>query len=452
MREALDQLLRKIADQSATIGVVGLGYVGLPVACEFARVGFRVVGVDVKEERVARINAAVSPIEGNEPGLADLLAEVIANGRFQASTRYGALTEADIVTINVDTPVDEDRTPHFEALRAACTDLGSVLKLGAMVIVESTVAPGTMCRQVRPWLEHASGREAGTGFYLGHCPERVMPGKLLHNLRSVGRVVGGQTAAVADVMVRLYRHVVHAELDPTDLLTAELVKTAENAYRDVNIAFANEVALICEAVGGNVWRVRDLVNRSPGRAMLLPGSGVGGHCIPKDPWLLASAFGARRDESLLATARRVNDAMPAEVARLTADALAEGGVAPREAKVLVLGHSYLENSDDTRNSPSAVLACLLLELGCEVTVHDPYVPSLARDLQTALSGQDAIVISVAHDQYFTLRPDVLASVMSHRIVIDARHVLDLAQFEERGFVIRAVGVAPGHRIEAYAAL
>src|SRR5205807_9712185 len=186
----------------------------------------------------------------------------------------------------------------------------------------------------------------------GHCPERVMPGRLIRNLRTMSRVCGGTTPETAETMVALYRHIVEAELDPADAVTADLVKTAENAYRDVNIAFANELALICESVGADVLVVRDLVNKSPGRAVLLPGTGVGGHCIPKDPWLLAAGAGESASVRLIPAARAVNDGMPSHVAGLVAHGLAAHGRAIPGSRIAVLGYAYLENTGDTRNSPS----------------------------------------------------------------------------------------------------
>jgi UDP-N-acetyl-D-mannosaminuronic acid dehydrogenase len=255
----LSQLEATIRSQTAHLGVVGLGYVGLPVACIFADAGFQVTGIDLKEARVAQINAGRSPIEGREPGLAALLAEVTASGALRASTEAAALADCDIVLINVETPVDADHTPRYSALRSALRSISTVLHRGSLVIVESTLAPGTMDHVVRPLLEETSGMQVNHELFLGHCPERVMPGKLLANLRGVSRVCGGTTPGTAQAMMALYRHVVEADLDPADCLTAELVKTAKNAYRDVNIAFANEVAL-----GGDVWKVRELVNKSPG--------------------------------------------------------------------------------------------------------------------------------------------------------------------------------------------
>jgi UDP-N-acetyl-D-mannosaminuronic acid dehydrogenase len=432
----LRALRQRIENKTAKLGVIGLGYVGLPVACLFAEAGFDVVGVDVKAEQVAKINAGVSPIEGNEPGLAELLTDIVAAGRLRATPDYEDLRDCDVITINVETPVDENHVPRYAAMRCALRDLGPVLKEGALVIVESTIAPGTMATVVKPLLEEASGRRMNDGFHLGHCPERVMPGKLLANLRGVSRVCGGETPETAETMIALYRHVVEADLDPSDCVTAELVKTAENAYRDVNIAFANEVALICEAVGGDVWKVRELVNKSPGRAMLLPGAGVGGHCIPKDPWLLS--YQAREQGApvrLIPAARAVNESMPLHMADLLEDALAEAGKPLAGSRVLVLGYAYLEDSDDTRNSPSAVLVARLRALGAEVVVHDPYVPGYQGDVLAMAEGCDAVVVMVGHTDYKTLDLAALKTVLRAPILVDGRRVLS----PPPGWIYRSVG-------------
>jgi len=428
-----------LAAKTATLGVIGLGYVGLPVAALFADAGFNVIGVDIQAERVAQINAGLSPIEGDEPGLAELLTRVVEAGRLRATTDYAALRECDVVTINVETPVDETHTPRYVALRSALRSLGPVLKEGTLVIVESTIAPGTMAQVVKPLLEETSGRRVNEGFFLGHGPERVMPGKLLANLRGVSRVCGGETPETAQAMIALYRHVVEADLDAADCVTAELVKTAENAYRDVNIAFANEVALICEAVGGDVWRVRELVNKSPGRNMLYPGAGVGGHCIPKDPWLLSYRAHAQGTPiRLIPAARAVNESMPLHMVDLLTDALAEVHTALDGARVLVLGYAYLENSDDTRHSPSAVLVEALHARGAEVVIHDPYVPGYRGDLYAMAEGCEAVVIMVKHNAYQEIDWDALQVRLAQPVVVDGRHVMGAAP---DGFVVRAVGEA-----------
>lgn len=439
MRDSLSSLRAGIENRTATIGVIGLGYVGLPAACVIAEAGFRVTGIDLDGRRVALINSGQSPIEGDEPGLAQLLARVIDSKHLRASTVHKDLDKADVVLICVDTPVDADHRPRFKALRSACEQLGPALKKGALVIIESTIAPGTIDNVVRQALEASTGGRAGERFHLGHCPERVMPGKLLRNMRTLSRVCGGSSPEVADVMVALYSTYVEADLDPVDCLTAELVKTAENAYRDVSIAFANQLAVICEVAGGDVWRVRELVNKVPGRYVLLPGGGVGGHCIPKDSWLLAAPLGADAESSLLGIARRINDGMPEHVADLVGELVDSKS----HAKVAVLGYSYLENSDDTRNSPSAVLIAILTGRGFNVRVHDPFVHEHAGDLMEVLRGADCAVLMVAHSAYRDLDLGAASSEMAQPRMVDARGLFKAENLKAAGFTYRTIGVGVG---------
>ena len=419
---SLERLTQKISNQSATIAQIGLGYVGLPVACMFAQAGFRVVGVDVVAERVAMLSRGENPIEGIEPNLSDLIKEVISVGQLHVTTEMNAVSEADVVIIAVQTPVDDsDHKPRYHHMRSALAALGQVMKMGTLVIVESTLAPTTLQNIIIPALEEASGKVAGQDFYVGHCPERVMPGRLLHNIRTMDRVAGAQNPEVGAVMVALYKHIVQGTLDVTDLLTAELVKTTENAYRDVQIAFANEMARICDEVGGDVWRLRELVNKRPGRNMLLPGAGVGGHCIPKDPYLLIS--NVTTDTPLIRAARQVNRGMPSFVLQMVERSLQAKGHELNGAIVAVLGYSYLENSDDTRDTPSQYFIEQAQERGATVKIHDPFVPNYKGNIEEVVRGADAIVILVAHNEYKTLNWANLVSTLRTPIIVDARRVL-----------------------------
>jgi UDP-N-acetyl-D-mannosaminuronic acid dehydrogenase len=433
-------LLGRIEDQAARLVVVGLGYVGLPVAARFAQTGFNVVGLDVDEQKVTQINAGSCPIEGDEPGLAKLVSDMVAAGRLRATTDYTVCQEADVVLIAVETPIDSVHQPRYSALRSALRTLEPNIRPGAMVIIESTVAPGTMERLVRPTLEARGKRQSGRDFYLVHCPERVMPGLLLSNLARMSRVVGGDTPEAAMLAQAFYRHVVEADLDLADCVTAELVKTAENAYRDVQIAFANELALICEHVGADVWQVRELVNKSPRRDVLFPGAGVGGHCIPKDPWLLAYGAGESVTAKLIPAAREVNDYMPLHMAELTVDALERAGVEIEDARIAVLGYAYLENSDDTRNSPSITLVSRLQELGAEVMIHDPWVRGYDGDVEERVQDCDALVVMVAHDEYRAVDLIKLKARVARPILVDGRHVFSVDQARAAGWVYRGVGL------------
>lgn len=436
----LSGLERQIRSKAAQLVVIGLGYVGLPVACLFAETGFSVVGIRRSQKKVGMINRGVCPIEGKEPGLPELMARVVSEGRLKATTDYEPCRQAEVVLLAVETPVDPTtKQPRYRALRGALTDLGRHLSPGTLVIIESTVAPGTMTGLVQPILEEVSGLRVGADFHLVNCPERVMPGKLLHNIRHMHRVVGGMSPEAADLAVSFYRHVVEGDLDPVDCLTAELVKTMENAYRDVQIAFANEMALLCEDLGGDVWEIRELVNKSPGRHMLYPGAGVGGHCIPKDPWLLIANAGNGFEPRLIPTARAVNDSMPLHVVGLTIEALKEAGVEVAEARVAVLGYAYLENSDDTRNSPSEVVVSRLRELGVEVVVHDPYVTEYGGDLQERVQGCDALVVMVAHDEYRGSNWSALRDRMRHSILVDGRHVVSKPRNQPSDLIFRGIG-------------
>ena len=437
----LVELHHKLESKQARLAVIGLGYVGFPVACEFARVGFDVLGIELQQERVESINAGNSPISRNEPGLQELTGEVVAKGKLRASNDYQLLADRDVIIICVETPVDEQNIPQYNALRSALIALGSAIKEGALIIIESTLSPGTMRDVVLPTLEQSGGKRLNKDFYLGNCPERVMPGKLLANIRGVSRVVGGMTPETAHVMQTLYRHIMYADIDQTDCITAELVKTVENAYRDVQIAFANEMALICEKVGGDVWKVRELVNKNPGRMMLLPGAGVGGHCIPKDPWLLTFCVQGKGIQNLLIpAARAVNNFMPYHMVELLTSALESVGKQCNGSRLLVMGYAYLEESDDIRNSPSVDLVRYLQDLGAQVQIHDPYIaPYQGRVLEKA-QGCDAVIVMVRHHEYRVMDLSALAAVMETRLLIDGRAVYSQEQANLAGFSYWGVGI------------
>jgi UDP-N-acetyl-D-mannosaminuronic acid dehydrogenase len=444
---SLQDLRLKIKKKEAHLAVIGLGYVGLPVACEFAKAGFQVIGIEKRADRVEMINSGVSPIEGDEPGLQELLAEVTATRRLKATTDYRMLTNCDVILIDVETPVDENNIPRYNALRSALEDLGPVLKDQALVIIESTISPGTIEKVALPILTQTSGKELNRDFYLGNCPERVMPGKLLQNLNQISRVLGGMSPETASVMADLYRNVVRADLDLADCITAELVKTTENAYRDVQIAFANEVAMICEAVGADVWKVRELVNKSPYRNMHLPGAGVGGHCIPKDPWLLVNSV---KDMGLslkiIPAARQINNSMPLHVIALLENALQASGRSLSNSCILVLGYAYLENSDDVRNSPSEVLVNGLREKCAKVVIHDPFVREYQADLFEAAKGCDAVIVMVKHNEYLHLDLDQLRSILRTPILIDGRNLFTPEQAISHKFQYRGIGQGNHHSV------
>lgn len=426
------------------VAVIGLGYVGVPLAAEVAATRADVVGIDIDSKKVEAISAGRSPLRGREPGLAGLLKEQVAKGHLRASLDPAAAANADVVAVCVETPIDPTtHDPTYRALKAALAGVGSHLKRGALVSIESTLAPGTMEGVVRPALERASRMKVGRDFHLVHCPERLTTGKLLHHLTELPRVLGANEPVAMRKGLAFYGRFVKAEIHPTDWTTAEVVKTAENAYWDVQIAFANEVALISEELGVDAYRVRELVNTCPYRMMLVPGAGVGGHCIPKDSWLLVSPAVQTKPE-LIPTARGVNDFMPRRMARLVEEALAASGRKIKGARVAVLGFAYRENTDDTRNSPAKTMIQELRRRGADIAIHDPFARSergytVLRDLKAAVKGADCVAIVTAHDAYRKLDLRALRRGMRHRVLIDGRNIFAGPGVVKMGFVYRGIG-------------
>ena len=425
------------------VAVIGLGYVGVPVAAVLAANRVRVVGIDIDPRKVEAISAGRSPLEGKEPGLDELIGKGAASGRLTATEDYGGVDGADVAMVCVETPIDDStHDPEYRALRSALRSLAPHLRRNVLVSIESTLAPGTMRGLVRPTLERGSGLKAGRDFALVHCPERVTAGKLLHNLTTLDRVLGAQDERARRRAVSLYSKITHGTVHAADWVSAEITKTAENAYRDVQIAFSNEVALICEELGANAYRVRELVNTCPGRDMLIPGAGVGGHCIPKDPWLLVHPV-IHQKPVLIPTAREVNEFMPMRMAQLVEEAMREAGRRIRNSKVTILGFAYRENTDDARNSPAIPLIRELRRRGADITIHDPFAKSqrgfqIVRDLRSAVKGSDCVALVTAHDAYRRIDPAKLKRWMRHRAVVDGRNAFD-GSLIKRGFAYRAIG-------------
>ncbi|MFQ6129049.1 MAG: nucleotide sugar dehydrogenase [Thermoplasmata archaeon] len=427
------------------IAVVGLGYVGIPVASSFSKEGFEVIGIDINVSKIKMINEGVCPIVGKEPGLKEIFEEAYKNYGLRATNDFSKCRGADAILISVDTPIDErSKIPGFESLKAALSSVGENLSRGTLVCIESTIAPGTMSKIVKPILEEKSALNAGEDFYLAHCPERLKVGKLLHNLINCDRIVGGIDAKSGKVARSLYERISKGKVLLTDALTAEVVKTTENAYRDVEIAFANELALICEKLGIDVFKTRELVNTSPDRHMHEPGSGVGGHCLPKDSWLLLYGAEKSPEGSLISLARDINDMMPHHLFELTKEAFQESGSNLEGSRVAVMGFAFIEDSDDARNTPALPVVEKLRESGSDVIVHDPYVNNfegvnLTKDLDEALRDADAAIFVTKHEAYHNLTPEDLTSKMKGRIVIDGRNMFDKSELQRIGVIYKAIG-------------
>jgi UDP-N-acetyl-D-mannosaminuronic acid dehydrogenase len=444
------------------IVVVGMGYVGIPAAALFADVkGFSVVGIQRRSQRsgwkIDWLNQGKNPIGGDEPGLSELLARVVKKGTFRVTDNFSQCADTDVILIDVQTPTDEKGIPHYDALKEACTQIGYYLKKDTLVVIESTVAPGTTLHIVKPILEKESRLIAGKDFGLAFSYERVMVGRLLHNITNYPRIIGGINKDSEQKALELYKHIVNAKLYVTDILTAEVAKVVENAYRDVNIAFANEIALLCESLGIDVFKVRELVNTlphdpsnpsaNPIRNMHFPGAGVGGHCLPKDSWLLKYGVDSHGQfkvtPELLIRSRMINESMPVHMAELLEQAFIRIKKPIKGAKIALLGVAFLENSDDTRNTPVKPLYDLLKKKGALPVLHDPFVKTfdlpVINNLTEVIKDSDALVLVTKHREYLDLNLNEIKKIMRTPIIIDGRNAFNKNICEEKGFICLGVG-------------
>jgi UDP-N-acetyl-D-mannosaminuronic acid dehydrogenase len=417
----------------STICLLGLGYIGLPTGSMFALAGNDVIGVDPSPRVQSALRSGLASID--EPELQTLVTAAIKSGRLRVQTRPEA---ADAFIIAVPTPFDPTTNQadlHF--VEQAARDIVPFLRRGNLVVLESTVPPGTTRDVLAPILAE-SGLQPGRDICLAHCPERVLPGRILVELEQNDRLAGGLTPGCADKAAELYSAFVKGTIMRTNATTAEMVKVMENTFRDVNVALANEFALVAEQIGVDVWEAIRLANHHPRVNILRPGPGVGGHCVAVDPWFLVAA--APEQARLIRAARDVNDAMPEHVlARLAA-------LASPPASIALLGVTYKAEVDDIRESPARRVAELAVERGYDVRLCDPHVkadtpglPAPLMPLEQALRDAEAVVLLVDHRAFQDLDLDLVAALVGQRRVLDARNALDRRAWQAHGFEVSVLG-------------
>jgi UDP-N-acetyl-D-mannosaminuronic acid dehydrogenase len=450
------------------IGVVGMGYVGIPSAALFAAVPHyeQVYGFqrDSKSSgyKIRMLNHGESPLKGEEPGLKELLKNVVGEGKFSCTSDFSKIAELDAVTLAIQTPFKDskDLIPDFSPLIHGIRMTGKYMGEGALVVLESTITPGTTAGMAKMLLEEESGMIAGQDFALAHAPERVMVGRLIRNIREHDRIIGGIDSVSTLRAQELYTPVLTTgRIIPMTATAAEVTKTAENTFRDLQIAAVNELALYCEAMGINIYDVRDgvasLKEESVTRAILWPGAGVGGHCLTKDTYHLERGVKILGEglldypsgkESLFTLARTINDFMPVHMANLTISGLERSGQKTDGTRISLLGWAFIANSDDARNTPSEVYHDLMKEQGAEISVHDPYVEhypgiSITKDLDGVLKDAGAVVIFTAHSEYRSLDPVKMRKLMGKKrpVIIDGRNMVDPDQFIQSGWVYKGIG-------------
>ena len=412
------------------ICVIGLGYIGLPTASVFARAGYDVLGVDVNQKVVDSLNEGKVTIE--EVDLPELVAEVVANGHLKASVKP---EKADVFIIAVPTPIHADHSANVDYVAEATKSIIPFLEKGNIVIVESTIPPRTMDDLVAPIIEEA-GFDPRNDVYLAHCPERVLPGRILIELIENTRIVGGLTPEAAKKAGDVYRAVITGDVIETEAVTAEMSKLMENTFRDVNIALANELAKISARLGVNAHDVIALANKHPRVNIHLPGPGVGGHCLAVDPYFIVEK--AREESPLIAQSRAINNSMPhfviKQIERMTSEL--------EKPAIAVCGLTYKGNIDDVRESPAIEIAEMLLENSrYDVRIHDPHVTNEQvsfplQSLEEATKGANVLVVLVDHNEFKQFDEQALLANMATPVIFDTRNC---ATIESDAFTVYRIG-------------
>ena len=436
------------------IAVVGFGYIGTVIGAVLADRGWPVTGIDVRQNIVDEINLGKTTVP--EPGLGELVSNNVRVGRLRATTDFGALAENEFIIVTVGTPLGPDYEPIVDDIKAAAKAVGEHLRTGHLVILKSTVPPDTTEKLFLPILEETSGLRAGVDFGLAFCPERLAEGQAIRELTSIPIVIGAIDERSARACATLWRHALGMDsIVVDDPRTAEMVKLADNLWIDLNVALANELAKVCDRLGMDVVQVIDAANTMPkvnhNVNILMPSMGVGGYCLTKDPWFvnhLGQSLGL--DLAIPRTSRTVNDTMPAYTYGLLTQLLADQGKAIETSKIAVLGIAFKNNTGDCRLTPTKYVVALLEESGCQLSVHDPWVPDdeartvtkipLTPDIESAVEDADALVVLAGHRQFHQIPLARLADLAAARCVfLDGRNSFDPAAVRAAGLVYKGIG-------------
>lgn len=416
-------LLAKIKSHSAVVGVIGLGYVGLPFAVEKAKVGFKVIGIEQNPSRADRVNRADNYIKDvHDQDLKD----VVTSGHLSAYTDFTQITSMDVIVICVPTPLSKNLTPDLSYIESVTKEIAKYLRPGQLITLESTTYPGTTDDVMRPTLENISGLKQGKDFFLAHSPERVDPGNKRYTTKNTNKIVGASDTQSLEIAKTFYEQTILKVVPVSSAKAAEMVKVFENTFRAVNIALVNELMLLCDRMDLSVWEVLDAANTKPfGIMPFYPGPGVGGHCIPIDPHYLEwKAKEFNFNTRFIALAGEINRRMPEFVKEKAWRVLNELGIAPKHADILILGVAYKKDLGDWRESPAIDVIEELLKDHAKVRYHDPFVPSIyigdhclrSIDIdQHTLQQADLIIILTDHSQF-----DYSTLVKNARAILDTR--------------------------------
>jgi nucleotide sugar dehydrogenase len=448
---SVDEIKNHLKSGQITVSVVGIGRIGLPTALSFAHSGLPTIGVDINTKLVQMINSGNYPIK-DEPGFDKIFEDVIKNKQFYATTDISeAIPKSDLVILSLPTPMDKNNVPDYSALISVVKNLSKLLKPGSLIVVESTIEPGFVENVLISIIENNDQRlKVGKDFSIATCPETANPGVILHDFKKLPRLVGGIDVRTTDLVSEIYAHVFNVEMiKMSDCKTANAAKLTANVFRDVNIAFVNELAILFENLGIDIIKVLEACDKKYNFETHYPGAGVGGPCLPVNSYqILNSARGMENNGMLriIRAARETNESMPYHVVELLADALNEAGKSVKDSTIALLGLSYKPDVRDIQLSPAEAIVKRLDQLEAKIKIYDPYFKSTEvfshkteNDLVNTITNADAAIIITAHNEFRNIEPTFFAAKLRTRVLVDARGLIDLHAAKKAGLIFRGIG-------------
>jgi len=437
------ELLKKIENKTAQICVIGLGQVGLPVALSFCKANFVVMGLDVNENHINLLKKQKSPFK--EPALQELLIKYSNENKFFPTQDSNVISNSDVIIVSVPTPISEEIKPDLSFLKNACNTISKFELDNKIVIIESSIPPKTFEHLILPTLS----KNKNKNFLASYIPERLSPGQAFEEIHTTSRVVGALDEESRMVSKTLYSKILKSKIFEADPIVAETCKLVENTFRDVNVAFANEIARICEIYGIDVLELRNICNSHPRVNILSPGPGVGGPCLPKDPYLLLNPQNLAQIKSdIITNARKINDSMPFHVLEMIKNSLKQNNKQITNTIITIFGVTYKSNVSDTRYSPAKEIITDLLKNGCKVVVNDPkteetFNGKIEKDVWKSVTKSDMILVLTEHDEFKNLDLSKIKNLMNKNpILIDTRRIFKKEIAEKVGFEYISIGYKP----------
>ena len=443
----IDKVRNSLESKSLKVCVVGIGRIGLPTALSFAKAGLQTIGMDINEKLVDSINAGNFPLK-DEPGYEEIFDKVRKNGNFSATTNINdAISKSDLILLSLPTPMNEKNIPSYSSLESVGKQLSNILQPNSLIVVESTVEPGFIENDLINIIEGSDRLHVGKNFTVGVCPENANPGEILHDFTSLPRLVGGINEQTTKIITMIYDFVFSVELViMPDCKTANAVKLTTNVFRDVNIAFVNELSLMFDKLGIDTLKVLDAAKRKYNFQIHYPGAGVGGPCLPNNSYqFLNTATRTDSKLSIIKLGREINEKMPDHVITLTLDGFKKCEKSIKDSSILILGISYKPDVKDVQLSPAKIIIDKLKALGTGIKIYDPYYKgneifgiNVEHNLENILSEVDASIIVTGHKEFQEIDLKIFTK-MKTPILIDSRGIIDTASAKDAGLVFRGLG-------------